>query len=160
VHTLIPDPRSIDHYPRQDERANVLKRAKIMFGGAVLDCTVLDVSSSGARLLLGTPASLSGEFALHMPGGIIHAARLSWLRGREIGLEFIGGPKLALAAARLASESVQALRGIAPKRILDSLRDHRYFDDPVLADAARALADAHAALLNALQDRMLGSVEG
>jgi len=160
VHRLIPDPRSLGHYPRQDERANVLKRAKIVFGDAVLDCTVLDLSSSGARLLLGTPASLSGDFALHMPGGIIHAARLSWLRGREIGLEFIGGPKLALVAARLAGASAEALRGIAPDRILNGLRDHRYFDDPVLADAVQALAGAHAALLRALQDRILGSVEG
>lgn len=156
----IPDQVLQGHPARQAERANVLKRAKLVFGGAVLDCTVLDLSASGARLLMGTPARLSGDFAVHMPGGIVHAARLSWSRGREIGLEFIGEPKLAVAAASLASASVQALRGIAPDRVLEGLRGHRHFDDPVLADAAHALADAYAALLSALQDRVIGSTGG
>ena len=148
------------HPARRAERGNVLKRAKLVFGGAVLDCTVLELSASGARLLMGTPARLSGEFVLHMPGGTVHAARLSWSRGREVGLEFIGGPKLAVVAASLASASVQALRSIAPNRVLEDLRGQRHFDDPVLADAAQGLADAYAALLSALQDRVIGSFGG
>ena len=154
----IPDSNSASHAARRGERANVLKRAKLMFGGAILDCTVLDLSASGARLTLGAPARLAGDFALHMPGGSVYAARRRWSRGREIGLEFIGEPKLAVAAALVAGASVQALRGIAPDRVLDGLRASRHFDDPALADAAQALADAHAALLSALQDRMTGSV--
>ncbi len=154
----IPDQDPAGHPARRGDRANVLKRAKLVFGGAILDCTVLDLSASGARLTLGAPARLAGEFALQMPGGSVYAARLRWSRGREIGLEFVGEPKLAVAAAVVAGASVQALRGIAPDRVLDGLRAHRHFDDPALANAAQALADAHAALLNALRDRMTGSV--
>ena len=154
----IPDSNPASYPARRGERGNVLKRAKLAFGGAVLDCTVLDLSTSGARVLLGAPVRLAGEFALHMPGGSVYAARLRWSRGREIGLEFAGEPKLALTAALLAGASVQALRGIAPDRVLDGLRASRHFDDPALADAAQALGDAHAALLSALQDRMIGPV--
>ena len=154
----VPDPILSAQFARGAERANVLKRAKLVFGGAILDCTVLDLSPSGARLSLGAPARFSGNFALHMPGGSVYAARLCWARGREVGLEFIGEPRLALDAAKLAGASIQALRGIAPDRVLDGLRTARHFDDPALATAARALADAHATLLSALQDRMTGSV--
>ena len=153
-----PDPSVSDQPARRAERENVLKRAKLVFGGAILDCTVMDLSPSGVRLSLGAPARLSGEFALHMPGGSVYAARLRWTRGREVGLEFIGEPRLALDAAKLAGASMQALRGVAPDRVLDSLRAARHFDDPALAAAARALADAHASLLSALQDRMTGFV--
>lgn len=156
----IPDLDFPGHLARQAERASVLKRAKLVFGGAILDCTVLDLSTSGARLSMGAPTRLSGDFALHLPGGTVHAVRLRWARGRDIGVEFIGGPKLALDAARLAGTTLQALRGIAPDRILDTLRSHRHFDDPALASAAQALADAHACLLSALQDRMTGSAGG
>ena len=89
----IPDLSPASHAARRGERANVLKRAKLVFGGAILDCTVLDLSTSGARLTLGAPARLAGEFALHMPGGSVYAARLRWSRGREIGLELVGEPK-------------------------------------------------------------------
>lgn len=154
----IPDPSVSAQFARQADRANVLKRAKLVLGGTILDCAVLDLSPSGARLSLGAPAHISGNFALHMPGGSVYAARLCWARGREIGLEFIGEPRLALDAARLAGTSIQALRGIAPDRVLDGLRAARHFDDPALATAARALADAHATLLSALQDRVTGSV--
>ena len=154
----IPDSSPASHPARRGDRANVLKRAKLAFGGAIFDCTVLDLSTSGARLMLGAPSRLAGDLALHMPGGSIYAARLCWSRGREVGLEFVGEPKLALAAALVAGASVQALSGIAPDRVLDGLRAVRHFDDPALADAAQALADAHAALLSALQDRTAGSV--
>lgn len=155
-----PDQVFEGHPARGAERARVIKRAKLVFGGAILDCTVLDLSASGARLLMGAPTRISGDFALHMPSGTVHAARISWSRGLEVGLEFIGGPKLALAVASLANASMQALRGIAPDQVLEGLRTYRHFDDPVLADAAQALADAHAALLSALQDRVIGSFGG
>ena len=154
--TQVSDLSASTQAARRAERGNVLKRAKLVFSGTILDCTVLDLSPSGARLSLGTPARFSGNFALHMPGGSVYAARLCWARGREVGLEFIGEPRLALDAARLAGASIQALRGIAPDRVLDNLHAARHFDDPALATAARALADAHATLLSALQDRVTG----
>ena len=154
----IPDPSVSAQSARGVDRVNVLKRAKLVFSGAILDCAVLDLSPSGARLSLGVPVRFSGNFALHMPGGSVYAARLCWARGREVGLEFIGEPRLALEAAKLAGASMQALRSIAPDRVLDSLRTARHFDDPALATAARALADAHATLLSALQDRITSSV--
>ena len=61
-------------------------------GFSVRACRLIDLSSSGFRLLVDAPHDVAGHFSLLLTR---HAApgrrcRVKWRRGREIGAEFVG----------------------------------------------------------------------
>jgi hypothetical protein len=70
-------------------RYRVLKAAKIECGGAAIDCTVRDLSITGAALevpnQIGTPA----KFTLVVPGDGLHLpCHVVWRKGFRIGVAF------------------------------------------------------------------------
>lgn len=138
---------------RAEPRKRVLKGAKLVSSGGIMDCTVLDISAKGALVLAPTPLPMPEHVALHLSGGVIYHARRRWARGQEVGLEFEDAPSLSAAAAARASPFCGALRDISPDRILAGLQAERWFDDPVLSDLAQDLGAAHAALVTALSQR-------
>lgn len=78
------------------------------------DCVVLDLSDSGAKLLVKHPAFCAA------PGQIVtfraertgpRPARIVWAAGTRLGLEFIAG------AATPAAEAIDAQRGAARRAI-------------------------------------------
>lgn len=139
--------------PRAEPRQRVIKSAKLVFNGGVIDCVVLDISAKGARVLLPMPTPLPEHVALHLSGGVIYNARRRWERGQEVGFEFEGPPSLNVIAATRAMPFYEALRDISPDEILVRLQAERWFDDPVLSDLAQDLGATHAALLTALRQR-------
>jgi hypothetical protein len=61
-------------------------------GFSVRQCRLVDLSSSGARLLVDAPNDVASRFSLLLtrdsaPG---RRCRIKWRQGREIGAEFIG----------------------------------------------------------------------
>lgn len=53
---------------RFDKRNRVLKPGKIAFEGAAIDCTVRNISASGALLLVESPLGVPRHFTLPVPG--------------------------------------------------------------------------------------------
>jgi hypothetical protein len=59
-------------------------------GDRSVDCTILNVSSAGARVALAEPAGLPDAVGvLGRPGAYLRAL-VRWRIGLEIGLEFVG----------------------------------------------------------------------
>jgi hypothetical protein len=70
-------------------RQRVFKGAKIVFNGyhSVLDCTVRDLTETGARLRLSSTADVPQQFELYFPQEkLIARARLAWQMGRDCGI--------------------------------------------------------------------------
>ena len=59
----------------------------IIGGGTDIECTVRDVSSTGARISFSHPAFLPKTFTLRF-GGEDHKVSVKWQRGLEAGLRF------------------------------------------------------------------------
>jgi PilZ domain len=69
----------------------VLKGAKIvsMNNWSVMDCTVRDLSDTGAKLLCGDPLAVANVFRLLLPAdNSIRDARVVWRRDGMLGIEF------------------------------------------------------------------------
>ena len=138
---------------RRIDRQSVLLSGRVEAGGASLDCIVLDVSRRGARLQFGVPVSLPAEVSLVLRDGSRHAARRCWSRGNQVGLEFLGAPRIAVNEAehRRARGMVERVQATDPATWLPALRAERYFGDDAVREAAEALEVAHMRLLATLR---------
>jgi len=77
---------------RRAARRKTLKAGKIVLSDwSVIDCTVRDMSETGARLEFGAVAVLPPEFRLLIvSSNQLIPARLSWQRGATAGVQFTG----------------------------------------------------------------------
>lgn len=76
---------------RTAPRSRVLKGAKIvgMDNWTVMDCTVRDISETGAKLLCGEPLAVANVFRFLLPAeNSIRNARVVWRREGMVGIEF------------------------------------------------------------------------
>jgi hypothetical protein len=78
---------------RRAPRVKAFKAGRIIFnnGASVLDCTVRDVSSGGARLQVGQPIRTPSEFILEftMGDGLRKMpCAITWRRKTDIGVAF------------------------------------------------------------------------
>jgi hypothetical protein len=70
-------------------RRRVLKAGSISFGGGTFDCTVRNISDTGAALEVVTPLFIPDKFTLIVPSdGISRLCRVMWRRERRIGVSF------------------------------------------------------------------------
>jgi hypothetical protein len=63
--------------------------AQVAFGGAVLDCALLDTSRGGARVHLLAPAEVPETATLTLPGGDCWTVQRRWQRGEEVGFKVV-----------------------------------------------------------------------
>jgi len=80
---------------RTDPRRRVIKGVKIAYGDFVFvqECTVRDLSNSGARIAVTGVSSLPEEFFLvFTTDRTMRKARVKWRRVDEIGVAFEGEP--------------------------------------------------------------------
>ena len=77
---------------RRDRRQKVLKQGKVMLTDAVsVDCTVRDLSPSGARIEFEGPLYLPSEFRLHIVSAdLTIPAAPAWQKRGEAGIRFVG----------------------------------------------------------------------
>ena len=84
---------------RKYQRLRVLKGAKLVLGtSSVLDCTVRDLSSTGARIEIQNATGLPGAVDITFDGGhTFRSCLLKWRKLNQIGVEFFdaGAPPLA-----------------------------------------------------------------
>jgi PilZ domain-containing protein len=70
-------------------RHRVLKAAKIDCGGATIDCTVRDLSTTGAALEVPVKMDIPAKFILVVPGDGLHLpCHVVWRREFRIGVAF------------------------------------------------------------------------
>jgi hypothetical protein len=76
---------------RSSSRRRVHRGAQIIFnrGTAVIDCTLHDVSTTGARLKVGSPIGIPDTFDLAVAGGQTRHCRVVWRKPDQIGVEFV-----------------------------------------------------------------------
>ncbi len=89
------------------QRMRVLKGAKIvsMNQWSVVDCTVRDLSETGAKIICGDQAAVANEFRFLIPSeNTIRNARVVWRRGDLLGIEFTS-EKTRAPARKLQTDS-------------------------------------------------------
>jgi hypothetical protein len=80
---------------RRAERTKSLLRAQATFsnGAAIVECTVRNISTDGARLDVGETVAFPVEFDLSIPQrGRSHRARIIWRDPASIGVMFMAPP--------------------------------------------------------------------
>lgn len=76
---------------RVAKRMRVLKSAKLisMNNWSLVDCTIRDISETGARIVCGDQMAVANEFRFLVPSdNTICNAKVVWRRGELLGIEF------------------------------------------------------------------------
>jgi hypothetical protein len=74
---------------REDPRSRMLKGASITFDGGAIDCTVRNISASGAALDVASPLGIPQEFFLVVPvDNLRQRCRVVWRKEKRIGVAF------------------------------------------------------------------------
>ncbi|NIX78373.1 PilZ domain-containing protein [Microvirga terricola] len=77
---------------RRSKRGRTLLDGRVIFNNrcSVIDCTVRDISESGARITFAHLTQLPSEFELDIPRrGSVVRARVMWSNGKDAGIVFI-----------------------------------------------------------------------
>ncbi|MDE2200794.1 MAG: PilZ domain-containing protein [Rhodospirillales bacterium] len=154
---LVPDTLSLPHpNKRVAKRGMVIKGAKIRFGGSVVDCIVLNISSGGARIRTDAVVPVPDRVDLCLSGGATFAAVRRWTLGEQIGFQFIGPTLLTGEPAQQARLIYEALHDKGLAEAVRLLYLARFFDDPHLSQIAEEAEAARARLEAALRTRVEG----
>jgi hypothetical protein len=139
---------------RREKRHGLIKRAKIVVGNSVIDCAVVNVSTSGARVRTGAVVVVPEHVVLRFSGGSAFVAQRRWSRGMEMGFVLNGPAPLTEHAALTALSAFEALPSNDLEAPIRILRDARFFDDPVLGQAAEEVEAAYARFKAILRARI------
>jgi hypothetical protein len=147
----------IDHVTdrRGETRHRVIKRAQIIFQNSVIDCTVLDVSTNGARVRTNAIVITPEQVIVQFRGGGAFFARRRWSRGMEMSFVFDRPAPLNQNAALVALSAFEALSAKGLEEAVRILRVSGFFDDPVLGQAAEEAEAAYARFETALRARVI-----
>ena len=78
-----------DDPQRSASRHRTLKAASIEFRGGVIDCTVRNLSNTGAALDVPTPVGIPDKFILVIPSDALRfPCRVVWRKAVRIGVRF------------------------------------------------------------------------
>ena len=79
-----------DSDKRSMQRRSTLKGGKIVFnaGRSTIDCTIRNLSSTGAKLQVNSVVGIPDTFDLVLEGHSKQPCRIKWRRLKEIGVEF------------------------------------------------------------------------
>ena len=79
---------------RKHPRIETDEPAYVSSGGAVMSCTVRNISAEGAAIDVENPAFVPPHFRLVMAGdSSIHECRVVWIQQKRIGVTFVAPPK-------------------------------------------------------------------
>ncbi len=129
---------------RQHARTRALKRVKLIFGNghSAIDCLVIDQSSDGLRVETALPMSIPERVVVRSADGATLDAECRWVRGREIGLQFVKTATLSEEASVRAMAILETYKADGFQKAYEMLCESRFFGDPELqrgAEDARAI---------------------
>jgi c-di-GMP-binding flagellar brake protein YcgR len=94
-------------------------RKRVIFGGRIVyqngerhfDCTIRDISETGAKIALkpGVPIP-SSVYLIDIRSRIVHEAKVMWNNGREAGLQFLS----SFAVAAIEKKELLYLKRLCP----------------------------------------------
>jgi hypothetical protein len=88
-----PEDVELQHAERRRElRMRTFKMGKLLFGGfttMAVDCRIVEMSGSGARVETGVMVPVPDLLQLQMVDGTRRDARRAWAVGNQIGLQFL-----------------------------------------------------------------------
>jgi hypothetical protein len=74
---------------RRDARHRVLKAGSISFSGGAIDCTVRNLSTTGAALEVTSQSGVPEKFSLAVPDdGLLLPCHVVWRKAYKIGVRF------------------------------------------------------------------------
>lgn len=74
---------------RHDARHKVLKVGTVDFNGGAIDCTVRNLSLTGAAIEIADQQGIPDKFTLVVPGDGLHlACHVVWRKAYRIGVQF------------------------------------------------------------------------
>lgn len=83
---------------RAAQRLRVLKQGKILLSNnmTVIDCTVRDLSGTGAKLLCADPGAIPNDFRLVFTSDrMMRDVKVVWRRPEMLGVHFTSEPRKA-----------------------------------------------------------------
>jgi hypothetical protein len=83
----------------RDTRKTALKGGQLIIGSELLDCFVLNMSDTGARVSFRAPVELPEAVILKLGDGSTYPALRIWARETEVGLQFTAAPGAAASRA-------------------------------------------------------------
>jgi hypothetical protein len=70
-------------------RRRTLKAGTIEFSGGAIDCTIRNLSNTGAALDVASPIGIPDQFTLVLPADGLHApCHIVWRKEKRIGVTF------------------------------------------------------------------------
>ena len=88
----LADPSEQRRHPRQ----LVLKTAKLAGEGGAIDCALLNISRSGACLLVPDSAAVPDSIDMIIDGDdVVRRCTVAWRAGARIGVAFVAGEERA-----------------------------------------------------------------
>src|SRR5258708_5927892 len=78
---------------RKHPRTEINEPAYVSSGGAIMSCTVRNISVEGAAIDVDNPAFVPPCFRLVMASdSAVHECRIAWIRQKRIGVTFVAMP--------------------------------------------------------------------
>jgi hypothetical protein len=94
----MPGQDSLETNKRAAQRLRVLKQGKILLPNnmTIIDCTVRDLSETGAKLLCSDPGAIPNEFRLVLTADrMMRDVKVAWRRPDMLGVQFESAPRKA-----------------------------------------------------------------
>lgn len=127
---------------RGARRKRVLKGARLVLGGGLstLDCTIKDISATGARVRLADITRISGRLLLAMPDGEMLDAEVIRNVGMEVGLRFCGDTRPSFAPPPDPLEVViEALDRLPLDELIGKLQSLPVIEDSEVTEAVASV---------------------
>jgi len=121
---------------RRGMRNSVLRGVRIAFGQSAVDCIVLDVSATGARIRVPLNTAIPEYVTLLFSKGEVLSAERQWHRGDEAGFSFERTESLIEEPKQTAIRIFAMVRAETIDEPMRLLRVNEFFGDPVLQAAA------------------------
>jgi hypothetical protein len=85
---------------RREPRRRVLLTGKIVYpqNSFSADCTIRDISASGARISVNPEAISSDPFLIVVKDAVVHESHTAWLIAHQAGLRFLNSTDLGQEA--------------------------------------------------------------
>ena len=128
---------------RGEPRDPLGTRATLIFGKSAVGCTVLNVSTSGAKISLDSMAIVPRQLILQFDQGDAFEARRLWSLGDQMGLLFDRSAPLIRGTTNVAAAALAALPADGLDGCLRILRAAGFLDDHDLRDSARQAEGAY-----------------
>ncbi|HZH10847.1 MAG TPA: PilZ domain-containing protein [Microvirga sp.] len=114
---------------RASPRSRTLLEGHIIYNNRLsrMECTVRDLSETGARIVFAQPVKVPAEFELQIPKKkIVRRAQVIWYDGQHHGVMFVDRAQISINAAPLQSDAQLLTQGQEASSVPEILDEARH----------------------------------